>query len=292
MGLRAHESIQLFVDSIRLEWKTPQNKDKVLVLVEGKPDRSFYFRFLKDDVVIIKSCGGSQCIIELRAEIELKTKITAIVIKDSDFARVNGSLEANENVFYSDAHDYEMMCLKSAYLRQNLLYGYCLPYDEAIYDFVFEELKLLSYIKWYNYTNHSSYVLKNLPLSDLTHEEMMQFDHLMNRIVKDTEIARRKNAERSGGDSNAVKVLSLEEDVFKAFQSSRIAADSYEITCGHDFIKRLILFLKANGVSINKDETSFKDQMHPYFRLEDFYNTDLYASLCLWQKARDLDILR
>ena len=292
MGLRAHESMQLVVNSIRLEWNTQQNKNKVLVLVEGKPDRSFYFRFLKDEVVIIKSCDGSQGIIELRAEIELKTRITAIVIKDSDFARINGCLEANENVFYSDAHDYEMMCLKSSYLRKNLLYGYCLPYDETIYDFIFEELKLLSYIKWYNYTNHSSFVLKKLPLNDLTHEEIMQFDHVMSRIIKDTVIVRRKKAERNGNDPNDVNVQPLDEDVFRNFLSTRIDADRYEITCGHDFIKRLILYLKVKGVSINKDETSFKDQMHPYFRLEDFYNTDLYASLCLWQKARDLNILR
>ena len=92
-----------------LEWKTPSKAHKTLILVEGKDDREFYYKFFQDSNSEIKTSGG--CGAFRKVYNCLQGKIKNIAIKDSDFARLCHIFPTEDNIFYADAHDYEMMCL-------------------------------------------------------------------------------------------------------------------------------------------------------------------------------------
>ena len=103
-----------------LEWKTPSKAHKTLILVEGKDDREFYYKFFQDSNSEIKTSGG--CGAFRKVYNCLQGKIKNIAIKDSDFARLCHIFPTEDNIFYADAHDYEMMCLKNESTRQAVSY--------------------------------------------------------------------------------------------------------------------------------------------------------------------------
>lgn len=122
-------------------------------MVEGKDDRIFYYKFFNKDFSEIKDCKGCKKVIEVYRILQSKAKFLNITIKDSDFDRINGKPKSGVNFFYSDCHDYEMMCLRNKGTLEKLFANLAIDYDEAIINSVFEDLRYLSFFKWYNYTN-------------------------------------------------------------------------------------------------------------------------------------------
>ena len=57
-SLRQEQKEENVADSFILEWKTPQYKDKVLVLVEGEGDYKFYYKFFNVSKTAIRYSQG------------------------------------------------------------------------------------------------------------------------------------------------------------------------------------------------------------------------------------------
>lgn len=102
---------QLKANQIRMEWRTSENYGKVLILVEGPEDSTFYFKFFNRENSGIRNSGGCGTLKGVYSILRASDEITCIAIKDSDFDRINGVPVVDENFFYADNHDYEMMCL-------------------------------------------------------------------------------------------------------------------------------------------------------------------------------------
>lgn len=126
-----------------LEWKTPSKAHKTLILVEGKDDREFYYKFFQDSNSEIKTSGG--CGAFRKVYNCLQGKIKNIAIKDSDFARLCHIFPTEDNIFYADAHDYEMMCLKNESTRQEIFENLAITYNEDLWKQIFQELNILSF---------------------------------------------------------------------------------------------------------------------------------------------------
>lgn len=48
-----------------------------------------------------------------------------------------------DNIFYADAHDYEMMCLKNESTRQEIFENLAITYNEDLWKQIFQELNIL-----------------------------------------------------------------------------------------------------------------------------------------------------
>lgn len=257
-----------------LEWRTPQKANKVLILVEGPDDYEFYYRFFNYTNSEIKHSNGCGNIMRIFSLIQGMI-LNNIAIKDSDFARLCAMSPPVSNFFYADAHDYEMMCLKHEETRRELFGVLAMDYDESICESIFQELKLLSFFKWYNYLHHLNYKFKAFKVANYTAEQLNDFDYIHDEISSFSQPKR------------SVSASEMEE-----FQSKNSACCKFELTNGHDFINRLCKYLKDIRREFNKEnEISIKHRLHPCFRLNAFAQTDLYQAILQWEEHQGVDFL-
>lgn len=290
MGLRKEVSFKMELDQFRFE--KLDSDGKVLILVEGIDDETFYFRFFDHNTTNIRRKNGSQGILEFRKYVENNSPIVAIVIKDSDFGRLNDDLSKDENVFYADGHDYEMMCFMSEKVRHDLLENNRIAFTEVPYDETFDDLTLLSYIQWFNYTNHLGYDVSKVSVANKDKSQLLSFDILNSEISLNTLRARKKHAKNSGINPDSVSVSPIKKDELDTFMSLHPSPNKYEITRGHSFVERLIVHMKKLNPELGQlNEDKIKGTLNPCYGSECFRKTNLYSSLLVWEEKNGRKIL-
>lgn len=260
-------------NDIILRWKSPAFARKVLVLVEGKNDKEFYFKFFKIDTTAIVACDNCGKVIDV-FNLLRGTNIVNLAIKDSDFDRLNRTTFPY-GIFLSDAHDYEMMCLSNYRTRQELFRNLAIPYDQALIATIFNDLKYLSYFKWFNYTFCSKYNFKPLSVNGVTVGQISDYDYIQNIV-------------RPAPPSSTL----ITKNALEQFIQSKRPCDCYEITVGHDFIQRLCHHLKLRDTRFNNvNENKIRTILHPCFRMEEFCQTALHHDIRCWQERNGISIL-
>ncbi len=265
-------------------------KDKVKIWVEGS-DWRLYNRFFDHNKVSREGRdGGHSCHSAVDSYREYKKQFPeklAIVIRDADFKRTNGeNLNADADIFYADCHDHEMMCIFQKRVRDALMNNFECPESvETFFDNIFEELKLLSYLKWYNYNNHSGYNfgtlsdlfgLKDTELKDIAALEKDVYDRTCSSH-------RRKNI------TDAFTRISMDD--LLTFIKSHEGVDRYDLTNGHDFYNRINYHLQKIDRKNSLSENQLKAIIYTAFEFL-FVNTDLYKRLDEWCKANNCYILK
>ena len=244
------------------------------MLVEAKDDREFYYKFFQDSNSEIKTSGG--CGAFRKVYNCLQGKIKNIAIKDSDFARLCHIFPTEDNIFYADAHDYEMMCLKNESTRQEIFENLAITYNEDLWKQIFQELNILSYFKWYNYCEHLKYNFKTFSVEGLSSEQLKDFEYIHTQILP---------------KSNPNRIITAND--IESFQRDHSPCCEYELTNGHDFIKRFCHHLKAGNLTHRQEnENSIRNRLHPCFRLEAFVQTQLYQDILDWENANGSNILK
>lgn len=258
---------EIIANALILKWKTSCYHNKVLILVEGSDDRSFYYKFFNDEISSIELSGGCKTLIEIDRLIQKNGTISNhLCIKDSDFDRLNSNLINASNFFYADAHDYEMMCFKNENVRKDLISNLAIPYEESLFDNIFSELSYISFFKWMNYSNHLNLNFRKYNVSNKTTADLKDFDSIYNIICEDA-----KNP-----------ALLCIGDLDNFITNHRVY-DKFELTNGHDFLKRLCCNLKFKDVPSNVcAEDKIKLLMRSCFTLKEFEKTDLYLKISEW----------
>lgn len=261
--------------------------DKVQIWVEGK-DWMLYRRFFDLSKVEKQGrSGGHSCHSAEDSYREFKIQnpeVPALVIRDADFMRANGAdLKADLNILYSDGHDHEMMCIRQPRVRQAIVNN--LPEDidaEHFYASIFHELRPLSYLKWYNYNNHSGYNFETFGLRTLK-------DDLLSDIRKIEQDVHARTCSRLKKLCPPVELRHIDHDDLDAFVSARTEASPYEITNGHDFLNRISHHLEKIDKA-KRSESQLKEVIYAAFEFV-FVNTDLYQSIRQWSETNRIDIL-
>lgn len=247
-------------------------KDKVKVWVEGNDWRLYGRFFVKDLVDREGRKGGHSCHSAVDSYREFKKqfpKKPAIVIRDADFKRANGeNLEAEDDIFYADCHDHEMMCVFQEKVREALMSNF--EYDghtDTFFNSVFDELKFLSYLKWYNYNNDCRYNFKTLgSLFGMDESEFKDIGLLEEDVYNRT-------------DNNSKKRIDLHD--LAGFMSDHNDVNTYDLTNGHDFYNRINYHLKKINKANTRSEEQLKDSVYIAFAFF-FRNTNLYKRLNNW----------
>lgn len=271
---KAHDTI---AGRLILEWKTPQNSQKVLLIVEGPSDVNFYGTFFKTSTCGIRSGGSCSSLNKIHAEIlEKGTNIKKhIIIRDSDFSRVNGCHPQDKCIFYADTHDHEMMCVSDSDVLARVVSKEGLSETDTLFRNITEELRMLSYFKWYNYTYNKKISFKHIDLVSISNENLMDIEKLYVTVT--------------GRCSNTELPAFLKE--FTVFFASRNEVNMAEITNGHDFIKRFIAHLKRK-VRKQVSEEKIRESLHREYGIYEFSKSNLYLNLAKWEKDNERKILR
>lgn len=265
------------VNEFILLWKSPSYSNKILVLVEGRSDRLFYYKFFKEEIVELRDCGGCKKIIEIYNLLQEKTTIINLMIKDSDFERLNGNRTLGENIFFTDCHDYEMMCVKNEDTIKDVFKNLALKYKKEFISNVFSDLKLLSYFKWYNYTNHINYNFKQYSVAEKTTVELNNFDDIHKSILA----------------SSPNRTTTISKKDLLDFINDNNKCDPYELVNGHDFLNRFCYYIRIQfSEHRNLNENELKKILHPCFRVECFMQTNLYNNIKEWENKNGKVVLQ
>lgn len=259
---------QIKANQIRLEWMTPSNHDKVLVLVEGSEDSRFYFKFFDRKCSEIKNSGGCGTLKGVYSILRTAKEMTCIAIKDSDFDRINGVSGIDGNFFYTDCHDYEMMCLADVNVRKALFENLGIAPDEGLVDKIKMELRYLSFFKWYNYTYVNHYLMAKVKVDseDMTADKLNDYDFLHTTCYNITSCH-----------------APIEKDDLDNFIEEHQRFSDWEIINGHDFIQRLCFHLKLVYHITNLNEEKVKLCLYPCFGMDAFQRTSLCRDIKTWE---------
>lgn len=255
--------------SIKMQWDSPAFDGKTLLLVEFEADKRCYFKLFNHENVEIRTTAGCNVMKRLFDAIQ-PYGIPNFAIQDSDFARVCGRIPAEANYFVTDCHDHEMMCLKEDDVMKALFENLALAYDSELVATVFEDLRMLSYFKWYNYYYHLNVNFKGYKPRGKSKEDLCSFDAIYGAVLP-----------QSPSCSSSIK----ESDV-TTFVSSQTAFSAFEITNGHDFLDVFSQSIEEKYSIHGLNQERLQPIIYASFTFERFVRTQLYHEILSWAGDR------
>lgn len=264
---------QIKADGYIQELKSPQNRGKVILLVEGPDDRDFYEGFFSTAKTMVRPNSGCLHAENVLKILQVHPKIRCLLIRDADFLRLQG-INTAEDILLTDCHDYEMMVMSCNEARKMFFHDLGIPSYQQLFNFAFDILNLLSYFKWIN--------------------DAQQLRYKVNEVFKDRqdlECIQDIDALITAANSKSRPNRKITKKALKTFINANGSADKYEYTNGHDFIKALILRLNTSQYGKNESTKSMAARLLRCYNMEHFRTTLLHSNLLLWQKSHKVTIL-
>ena len=254
----------------------PAHADKCILLVEGADDLDLYFKFF--DPLQVKICisNGKGFLEELFTRLKEKDYLF-FAIRDADFSRLDNEKIGDENFFLTDCHDLEMMCFKHIKSQQSFFENNAVPYDPNVILSVFSQLKVLSYLRWFNLHQDLGLNFNAFSPAGKRLEDLQSVRYLIEATLLD----KKKKLLMEGCIEDVISA-------YHAFTSSKNNADNYEVTNGHDFISKLSEELKTRSSSQhihNYRLNVFVKCLLTGFTFDLFKETRMYAQIKDWSNA-------
>ena len=262
---RTKTQLEEFANSLKMEWDSPAFDGKMLLLVEYENDKKCYFKLFNHDKVELRTTTGCNCMKRLFDVIQ-SYDIPNFAIQDSDFARVCGKMPAESNYFITDCHDHEMMCLSNAEVMASVFENLAIAYDSTLVSTTFDELKMLTYFKWYNYHHHLNVNFKGYKPRGKEKADLQSFDS----IYKDVK-----------PQSPKCSTVITEADVL-AFVRSQKPQSVFEITNGHDFLDMLSRNIEEKYKLHGVTRDSLRPIIYSNFTFNRFKGTQLFHYISSW----------
>ena len=257
--------VEEIAQSIKMQWDTPTFDGKTLLLVEFDTDKRCYYKLFNEDNVELRTTRGCNRMKRLYLAIQ-QYGIPNFAIQDSDFARVCNRKPAEVNYFITDCHDHEMMCFANNDVMKDVFKNLAIRYDKPLVDEVFEDLKMLSYMKWYNYDQHLNLNFKGF------NPRGKKKDYL--RSIKELWGVVRNHSPKRKKDITEKEILD--------FVSKQSEQDFYEITNGHDFLDLLSQSIGDKYSMPYLQGDHIRPIIYTCFTIDRFEKTDLYKAICKW----------
>lgn len=273
MEERAKGSPEELAYSIKMQWDSPAFDGKTLLLVEYDADKKCYFKLFNHDNVEIRTTTGCNSMRHLFDAIQ-PYGIPNFAIQDSDFSRVCGKEPLETNYFITDNHDHEMMCLCDEDIMKAVFENLAITYDKALISSTFDDLRMLSYFKWYNYHLHLNVNFKGYKPRGKSQADLHSFEAIY-RVVKP--------------QSPKCSVTITEAEVM-AFIGRQTPQSVFEITNGHDFLDVLSQGIEKKYSIHNLRREDLQPIIYASFTFSHFAKTQLYHNIYSWA-ADKADIL-
>lgn len=202
---------------------------KVLVLVEGDTDVAVYGYLLGAARFYLYNCGGCKDFVFFISKLNVDHSAECIAIKDADFDRLDGKCKEYDkfkNLFLTDTHDLETMMLcdggkVNSEMEQKMICEYIsVGSTSGLVQRCMNDLKPLSYVRWYNSRYDLGLKLDKIKCGDLYDNNAVALDEWVNRLCKVADNAQKCPA-------------TLKEDVAQ-FKEANSNVDLWQLTNGHD----------------------------------------------------------
>ncbi|NIG21307.1 DUF4435 domain-containing protein [Pantoea sp. Al-1710] len=267
-----------WMSTMLMAMRNGMNRDRILVVVEGITDISFFNTHRLDDRILYDSpeSGKSEVI---RAVSTLRSAGNDAVygVCDADFDRLSNI--SHEGIYFTDAHDLEMMLVEGGVVDKFIMHfaqrrltngALAIPFCQKIKQSVLLASYRLGLLKWFNYLDRAGLNFKGMRYpdfisvngTDVAVDEMAYISHILDR-------SRGRHTPLSGADLlNEMRRLEM------------MSPDKYAICNGHDFVY-LLKMLFDTPVSVRNSMRL--DEIDSYMRMsydrQIFSATQLHSSL-------------
>ena len=262
---RETQKVEEIAHSIKMQWDTPAFDGKTLLLVEFDTDKRCYYKFFNEENVELRTTRGCNSMRRLFHAIQ-QYGIPNFAIQDSDFARVCNLKPAEANYFITDCHDHEMMCFANHDVMIDVFKNLAIKYDKPLIDEVFEDLKMLSYLKWYNYDRHLNLNFKGYKPRGKKKDDLRSITEIYS-VVRSHSPKRKKD---------------ITEKEILDFVKNQSQQSAYEITNGHDFLDLLSQSIGDKYSMPYLLGDNIRPIIYTCFTIDRFENTNLYKAICKW----------
>lgn len=261
MSLRDAVSEDDWLSSMMLLFRSDMNRRRILILVEGVTDIRFFNAYRLDNRIIYESPeNGKREVISAVSQLRHAGNDAVYGVCDADFDELSG--KKYEGVFYTDAHDLEMMLVKGgvvdkfimSHTDRKLIQG-------ELADVFCRDVKMnilcacykIGLLKWHNYLTHS-----NLNFKGITYRDFVSINRTDVLVDENEYINHVINRSRAGGDFNAA-------DLFNEMRKlDLMSPDHFSICNGHDFTC-ILKMMYGTDLSLNKNMRL--DEIDSYMRM-------------------------
>lgn len=276
-SLRDAVSEDDWLSSMMLLFRSEMNRRRILILVEGVTDIRFFNAYRLDNRIIYESPeNGKREVISAVSQLRHAGNDAVYGVCDADFDELSG--KNYEGVFYTDAHDLEMMLVKGgvvdkfimSHTDRKLIQG-------GLADAFCRDVKMnilcacykIGLLKWYNYLTRS-----NLNFKGITHRNFVSINGTDVLVDENEYINHVVNRSRAGGGFNIA-------DLFNGMRKLDLMSPDYFSICnGHDFTC-ILKMMYGTDLSLNKNMRL--DEIDSYMRMSydhhTFKTTKLHSCL-------------
>lgn len=264
---------QLIARTIMMSHKTPEKIRKILVLVEGADDVPVYDIFFKTNAVDIQDCHGCEVVEDVHNIIKSETNWKYLSIRDSDFLILsNKNIHIEDNFFYTDCHDSEMMMFKNPKLIMSVMYK-LVGNKINIKDRICFELYNLSTLKWFNMYRNFCYKFEGLDLAHISWNAQISNAEALRFFVP---------------SKNSPKYFPTK--AYEQFLSQNSNPDLNHLINGHDFITRWAAIVKMEYHHQYSDN-DFRKVICECYSIKMAMTTNLYKNIHNWECTNGLSVL-
>lgn len=259
--------------SLILQWMTPTNAGKVLVVVEGPDDKHVYGHLFDSSASFIRDCDGCNTVRGVCEYVRKnKHRMVAVGILDSDFRRVCGRALRRPNIVYTDTHDLETLIMFSPYCYSRFCWKAGIT-NIPDHNEILQDLSLLSFMRWYNMSAHLSYTDFDLNLESETSTHLRDYAFMCKKFIP-----------TEGSCKTWIKRC------FDRFQHDKSSAPLEQVVNGHDYIARFCYYVRVlNGLTFTKED---KNELLTYaLDVKYFQTTELHRQLVIWENNNRVNIL-
>lgn len=267
-----------WMSTMLMAMRNGMNRGRILVVVEGITDISFFNTHRLDDRILYDSpeSGKSEVI---RAVSTLRSAGNDAVygVCDADFDRLSDV--SHEGIYFTDAHDLEMMLVEGGvvdkfimhFAQRRLTNGtLAAPFCQAIKQSVLMASYRLGLLKWFNYLNRAGLNFKGMRYPDFI--SINETDVMVDEMAYISHVIARSPGRHT--------LLSCTDLLNEMRRLDLTTPDCYTICNGHDFVYMLKMLFDT-PVSIRNSMRL--DEIDSYMRMSydrhSFSATRLHSSL-------------
>jgi hypothetical protein len=266
-----------WISSVRLMFNNEMYRHSILVVVEGITDIKFFNAYRLDNRLIYESPeNGKREVISAVNELRQAGNDAVYGVCDADFDGLSGI--TYEGVFYTDAHDLEMMLVKGGVVDKfimshtnrtlvqgNLAESFCREVKENILCACYR----VGLLKWYSYLTSSKLIFKGMNFREFItingNEVIMDEIAFVRHILSKNRAFSRLDEYELHNEMRKLEIMSPEH---------------FSICNGHDFTS-ILKMLYETDLSVNKNMRL--DEIDGYMRMSydqpTFKTTNLHSSL-------------
>ena len=249
----------------------PNNKQKVLCIVEGDDDVTCYSNLADIARVKFYAAGGCGALEYMMQKLNKRYACRILAIRDADFGRLNGQVPSQDNIFWTDYHDIEMMLLDGGRAYE-MCQKYCFgKHNKDILREILNDLQYVSYTRWFSQIMHD-----DKGQVGLCFDEAPICHPVYTAIVPIT-----LNSYWSYLCSKQNITIPYGLSDVRLFISHHSSADLLQLTNGHEAIDALWCKIKIHYIPNLAKKTLRKDITSKY-TIYDFKKTQVYQSINDW----------